>query len=401
MAEGRDYNIDNDATAPLPYQESMSGVKNTAAVGTNKDSPPGIFGEFDIATKSPLSKPSVSDSTMEMDQISASSSATSGRTSGTQLHTPLSSRAKNSFIRHNFDPLGDKASIAKDMAFVFDIDGVFVHGNRPLPQSKRMLEILNRDNKLDYPISPRQSIQAHTLMRALAQYYKTVLIVGGEGYQCRKIAERYGFKGVIVSNDIIAWDSTVAPFRTLTDFEPATTHSRDFSTTKFDAIMVFSDSRDYATDMQIIMDILRSENGHLGTIATKPQNQVPVYFSQSDLLCPSEHSTPRISQGTFRISLEGIYKALTGQNLECVVYRKPELATCQYADKNIYMIGDNPAFDIKGGNAYGWNTCLVRTGIFQGGENDEDNPLSFGISLDALTAVTTAMKKELGDDFRF
>ncbi|KAG9873833.1 cat eye syndrome critical region protein 5 precursor [Aureobasidium sp. EXF-12298] len=183
--------------------------------------------------------------------------------------------------------------------------------------------------------------------------------------------------------------------------------------------MVFSDSRDYATDMQIIVDLLKSENGRFGTVAKDPVSQrIPIYFSQGDLLCPSEHPYPRMSQGAFRIGLEAMYKALTGVDLERVVYGKPELATYKYADEvmtswmeqihgeeklpeNIYMVGDNPASDIIGGNMYGWNTCLVRTGVFQGGDNDENNPASFGVFVNVLEAVKTAMRKELGQDFKF
>ncbi|KAI6465316.1 hypothetical protein MCOR15_003425 [Pyricularia oryzae] len=68
--------------------------------------------------------------------------------------------------------------------------------------------------------------------------------------------------------------------------------------------------------------------------------------------------------------------------------------------ENIYMIGDNPASDIVGGNMYGWNTCLVRTGVFQGGDNDEENPANFGVFNNVLDAVSTALRKELGDDFK-
>ncbi|KAF2016320.1 HAD-superfamily hydrolase [Aaosphaeria arxii CBS 175.79] len=336
---------------------------------------------------------------------------------------------------------------AKDMAFVFDIDGVLVHGDRLIPEGKRVLEILNGDNQLGIkiphifltngsgkpeeprvqqlsgilknPISTDQFIQSHTPMRALSEYYKTVLVVGGEGYKCREVAEQYGFQDIVVPNDIVAWDPTIAPYRVFTEEERATSRPRDFSKTNIEAIMVFSDSRDYATDMQIIMDLLRSEDGRLGTVAKDPVSQrIPIYFSQGDMLCPTEHPIPRMSQGTFRIGLEAMYKAITGADLERVVYGKPELATYKYADeviaswmeqihndeklpKNIYMIGDNPASDIVGGNMYGWNTCLVRTGVFQGGDNDEENPASFGVFKNVLEAVTTAMKKELGQDFKF
>ncbi|KAK7516697.1 HAD-like domain-containing protein [Phyllosticta citriasiana] len=341
----------------------------------------------------------------------------------------------------------DKVQKAKNMAFAFDIDGVLVHGDRLIPEGKRALEILNGDNELGIkiphifltngsgkpeqarceqltkilknPVSIDQFIQSHTPMRALAEYYNTVLVVGGEGYRCREVAEQYGFKDIVVPNDIVAWDPTIAPYRVFTDEERATSRPRDFSKTNIEAILVFSDSRDYATDMQIIMDLLRSENGRLTTLAKDPVSQrIPIYFSQGDLLCPSEHWYPRMSQGAFRVGFEAMYKALTGVDLERVVYGKPELATYKYADEvmtswmeqlhgeeklpqNIYMVGDNPASDIIGGNMYGWNTCLVRTGVFQGGENDEENPASFGVFVNVLEAVKTALRKELGDDFKF
>lgn len=345
------------------------------------------------------------------------------------------------------DLAGEKVKAAKDMAFVFDIDGVLVHGDRLIPEGQRALEILNGDNELGIkiphifltngsgkpeqarvdqlskilhqPISTEQFIQSHTPMSALSEYYNTVLVVGGEGYRCREVAEKYGFKDIVVPNDIVAWDPTIAPYRVFTDAERATSNPRDFSKINIEAIMVFSDSRDYATDMQIIMDLLQSKNGLLHTRASDPiSERIPIYFSQGDLLCPTEHFTPRMSQGAFRIGLEAMYKALTGEDLERVVYGKPELATYKYADevimswmdtihneeklpKNIYMVGDNPASDIVGGNAYGWNTCLVRTGVFQGGDNDENNPANFGVFKNVLEAVKTAVQKELGKEFRF
>lgn len=341
-----------------------------------------------------------------------------------------------------------KTAAAKDMAFAFDIDGVLVHGDRLIPEGQRALEILNGDNELGIkiphifltngsgkpeaarcaqlskilhnPVSTEQFIQSHTPMSALAEYYETVLVVGGENYQCREVAKQYGFKDIVVPNDIYASQATIAPLREhFTAEQRATSTPRDFSKVAINAILVFSDSRDYATDLQIIMDLLQSDNGVLGTKSKDPTSQsIPIYFSQGDLLCPTEHPIPRMSQGTFRIALEAIYRSITGHELERVVYGKPELATYKYADeimtswmetihqeeklpKNIYMIGDNPQSDIIGGNMYGWNTCLVRTGVFQGGENDEKNPANFGVFKNVLDAVKTAIKKELGEDFRF
>jgi HAD superfamily hydrolase (TIGR01456 family) len=250
-----------------------------------------------------------------------------------------------------------KTTAAKDMAFAFDIDGVLVHGDRLIPEGKRVLEILNGDNELGIkiphifltngsgkveskrcaqlsqilhsPISTEQFIQSHTPMSALAEYFETVLVVGGENYQCREVAKSYGFKDIIVPNDIVASYSTISPLKEFfTEEQRRTSNPRDFSKVKINAILVFSDSRDYATDLQIIMDLLQSENGVLGTIAKDPvSSRIPIYFSQGDLLCPTEHPQPRMSQGTFRIALEAIYKSITGVELERVVYGKPELAT--------------------------------------------------------------------------
>ena len=68
----------------------------------------------------------------------------------------------------------------------------------------------------------------------------------------------------------------------------------------------------------------------------------------------------------------------------------------QYKDVeigNIYMIGDNPKSDIKGGNDAGWITILVRTGMFQGKENDLTHPAKYVVN-DFREAVDLILKKE-------
>lgn len=474
---------DSDLAAGSPLAQTKSrdinsGAANSMHVGTPTIATPDDGqDEHPHSIEVPASRSAMADTTNYMHNLSVSPSMRDRRGSrnsfGTSLPIPRSKRQSRLSSVHYPDvgsgsqrpgmpPIqpsrdiiaaqlqdlsGEKVRAAKDMAFVFDIDGVLVHGDRLIPEGQRVLEILNGDNELgiriphifltngsgkpekprveqlskilNNPISTDQFIQSHTPMSALSEYYKTVLVVGGEGYKCREVAEQYGFQDVVVPNDIIAWDPTIAPYRVFTEEERKTSRPRDFSKTNIDAIMVFSDSRDYATDIQIIMDLLRSEDGRFGTMAKDPVSQrIPIYFSQGDMLCPTEHPFPRMSQGAFRIGLEAMYKSLTGVELERVVYGKPEPATYKYADEvimswmqqihndeklpsNIYMIGDNPASDIVGGNNYGWNTCLVRTGVFQGGENDEENPASFGVFVNVLEAVTAAIKKELGKEFKF
>ena len=345
------------------------------------------------------------------------------------------------------DMAQEKTAAAKNMAFAFDIDGVLLHGNNLIPETSRVMELLNGDNELGIkipyilltngggkpeerrteqlsniigtPVSTKQFIQSHTPMRALAEYYETVLVIGGEGFQVRDAAENYGFRNVVLPKDILAWDPSISPWRHFTDEERQQARPRDFDRMNFDAVLVFADSRDYATDIQITMDLLTSVDGRLGTRSDDPvATQLPIYFSHGDLVMPTEYKGgPRLTQGAFRIGLEAQWKALTGGDLERVIYGKPELATYKYADEvikswmneihneqtipeNIYMIGDNPQSDIIGGNMYGWNTCLVRTGVFQGGENDENNPANFGVFPTVLDAVQAAIKKELGKEFK-
>jgi ribonucleotide monophosphatase NagD (HAD superfamily) len=45
---------------------------------------------------------------------------------------------------------------------------------------------------------------------------------------------------------------------------------------------------------------------------------------------------------------------------------------------HFYMVGDTPESDIKGANnKEGWISVLVRTGLFQGGENSEEHPAQY------------------------
>ncbi|KAF9887756.1 hypothetical protein FE257_009562 [Aspergillus nanangensis] len=413
----------------------------------------------------PATRSSISDAAQFMHNLSISPSTRDRRGSrnsfGTSLPIPRSPRvsrlssvvtaggaSRDLLASQVQDMSKEKVAAAKNMAFAFDIDGVLAHGNEPIEEAKEALKMLNGDNELgikipyilltngggktetarcqqlsevlDSPISTDQFIQSHTPMQALAEYYDTVLVCGGEGQKIREVAENYGFKNVVHPKDILAWDPTVSPWRCFSEEDRAEAKPRDFSKIKFDAILVFADSRDYATDMQLVMDLLLAEDGKMLTRAKDPvASRIPVYFSQGDLVFPTDHKgPPRLTQGAFRISIEAQYKAITGVDLERVVYGKPERATYTYADEvlrswmeqihnenrlpqNIYMVGDNPASDICGGNMYGWNTCLVRTGVFQGGDNDDNNPANFGVFPNVLEAVKTAVRKELGQEFKF
>lgn len=199
---------------------------------------------------------------------------------------------------------------------------------------------------------------------------------------------------------------------------------------KIDAIFVFNDPRDWALDTQVILDILLSRQGILGTQSPKngddalpnrgfqQDGQPPIYFSNPDLLWAAKYHIARLGQGGFREALDGVWKALTGGSTAGVelvkkVIGKPFRETYHFAEKRlvdhrqtiypgdfpplrkVYMVGDNPESDIRGANEYQsphqteWISILVRSGVYQQGRPSW-TPRS--IQQDVAEAVQWALK---------
>jgi HAD superfamily hydrolase (TIGR01456 family) len=179
---------------------------------------------------------------------------------------------------------------------------------------------------------------------------------------------------------------------------------------KIDAVFVFNDPRDWALDTQIILDLLLSSQGVVGSISEKndradlpnrgylQDGQPPLYFSNPDLFWAAAYHLPRLGQGGFREALEGVWAATTGGpakgvELTKTVIGKPCQGTYEFAERQlvrnrakifgadtsfplrtVYMVGDNPESDIRGANSYrsvngsDWHSILVRTGVYPGGE---------------------------------
>ena len=273
--------------------------------------------------------------------------------------------------------------------------------------------------QLQWPVDPAQFICGHTPMRNLSTKYRSVLVVGGEGEKCRQVAESYGFQDVITPGDIIKDNMHTTPFRKLTAEEMSNSRARNFGEHEIEAILVFADSRDWAGDQQIILDVLLSENGRLGTRCETFDQGPPLFFAHNDFVWSTSHSHTRLGMGALRSSLAAMYRALTqGKELESTVFGKPELGTFQYATelleywccdrynlppspsspsssssssspsseegpaalKTVYFVGDTPTSDIQGTNSYNasrlsgtqeWYSVLVRTGVWQEGGGEE------------------------------
>lgn len=177
----------------------------------------------------------------------------------------------------------------------------------------------------------------------------------------------YGFTNVLTPADIIMACPHIMPFvHSLNHYasfarplpRPLQQEDRNNrsppleSRLKIDAILVFNDSRDWALDIQIILDLLLSQGGVLGTTSRlnndeslpnrgfQQDGQPPLYFSNPDLLWAAHYHLPRLGQGGFREALEGVWNALTGGEgagvkLQKHMFGKPHQATFEFAEKRL------------------------------------------------------------------
>ena len=249
---------------------------------------------------------------------------------------------------------------------------------------------------------------AHTPYKALAPSYadKPVLLVGKS--RVHRIAKSYGFTNTYDISDLHHQWPALFP-----DWKPAP-KTQEFEGVPAEPkvlkdplslVLVMMDPLHYHRDMQILIDVIRStgipseplltstsSSTSSSTSPATPKQVVPVYFAGLDLEYVTEHPVPRFGSGIFHDLVSFFYSRVTGAHMEATLYGKPFPATYKYANATlaakaavtagassvhkVYMIGDNPKSDIRGANASGWHSILVRTGMFQGplGANDVDDP---------------------------
>lgn len=141
---------------------------------------------------------------------------------------------------------------------------------------------------------------------------------------------------------------------------------------KIDAIFVFNDPRDWALDIQLVLDLLLSHAGVLGTLSPLNNNpslpnrgyqqdgQPKLYFSNPDLFWAAAFHLPRLGQGGFREALEGVWNAVTGGEdkgvrLHKEMFGKPYQGTYEFAERRLVdhrkdlasSISNDPSSELK------------------------------------------------------
>ncbi|TVY65519.1 putative CDP-alcohol phosphatidyltransferase class-I family protein [Lachnellula suecica] len=358
------------------------------------------------------------------------------------------------------------------LAKSLSIDGVLLRSSAPIPGAAEALSYLHNNNipfilltngggkhesarvaelskKLGVPLTEENFVQSHTPFKQLVLgsdeieglENKTILVTGGDGDKCRQVAEMYGFKNVVTPGDILMAYPTIWPFNQIfSEYYQSSTrplplpvdYKNPTKSLRFDAIFVFNDPRDWALDSQVILDLLLSKDGVLGTMSAKngdesltnngwqQDGQPKLFFSNPDLFWATSHHMARLGQGGFQAALQGVWDATTnGAMLERTVIGKPHAATYKYAERvlnehrtqmlgegrrkvskleRVFMVGDNPESDIRGANEYNsthgteWTSVLVKTGVFQEGTKPAYKPKV--IVNDVLEAVKWALHQE-------
>lgn len=294
-------------------------------------------------------------------KLSSSTSLSNLSSSNLKKCDSLAKLSRNSsIIKRKRKDVIDHERVAS-YAFCFDIDGVILRGPDTIPQAVEAMKRLNGENKynikvpfvfvtngggkpeqqraddlskrLHCNITKEQIIQGHTPMKDLVGVYNNVLVVGGIGNACRNVAESYGFKNVYTPLDIMKWNPAVSPYYDLTEEEKAMAKDVDFSKVSIDGILVFADSRNWAADQQIILELLLSKNGVMGTESETFDEGPQIYFAHSDFIWATNYKLSRYGMGALQVSLAALYREHTGIELKVNRFGKPQKGTFKFANK--------------------------------------------------------------------
>jgi len=312
---------------------------------------------------------------------------------------------------------------------VFDIDGVLIRGKKALAGAAASLRRLDDagipwicatngggvleaakaaelSKLIDHPVEASQMICCHTPFRSLVPEFgkQRVLVLG-----CRDVigvARSYGFEDVVSIRELAEDDPSRYPF---IDWEhrplEVSLEERPVA-----AAFVFHDPVEWAPDVQITLDCLRGGTPH----GTGAGQAIPFFHANPDVVFAGTHAAPRLASGAFLEVMSHVFRTVVGTPLRAQLVGKPTSVTFDFAKfelsrrrehlselrkepgsephaqgypatsaaaaqepfGRIFMVGDNPAADIRGANQAGgpWRSVLVRTGVFSTGDNDPHDP---------------------------
>ncbi|XP_047160587.1 uncharacterized protein YKR070W isoform X1 [Vigna umbellata] len=348
------------------------------------------------------------------------------------LLTKARNRTVFSYLLSRAFSHGSQRPSRPSFGIAFDIDGVILLGNSPVggspgalrklygadgglkipyvfltngggfPEAKRAFEL---SQLLGVNVSPSQVLQGHSPFKQLVKRFENDLVVAvGKGEPAAVMTE-YGFRHALSIDEYTSCFENIdplAPYKKWTSNLATMQNSKfnesfprnDILSKRVQAAFIVSDPVDWSRDIQVLCDILKT--GGLPGRNVGPQPHI--YFANDDLEYQTKFPSERLGMGAFRIALESIFNRIHPHCLEYTCFGKPhpsvfknaeivlqKLVASLYDDfydknhdktssfKTLYMIGDNPAVDIRGARQTGhpWFSILTRTGVFKGKENHD------------------------------
>lgn len=192
---------------------------------------------------------------------------------------------------------------------------------------------------------------------------------------------------------------------------PCPVHDLGYGTESdpFRAVLVLTDPLDWGRDLQIITDVVSTHGVPESRRLDISRPVVKVFIGSGDLLWANDFPSPRFGLGAFSIAFQSLYKSLKGNLPQIVHYGKPtvlpfrsvptrrmETTVFRWAEKllteqakqlgkdaldTIFMVGDNPAADVRGARNAGspWKSVLVHTGVYASENTENDDPADIEI----------------------
>lgn len=285
--------------------------------------------------------------------------------------------------------------MTRKIGLVFDIDGVFREGKRIIPCANDSFDLLERNNIpyvflsngygspawkaqemseiFERDFDAHQFVLSSSPYRSLTVDFKnTPILCIGSHEMCHIVGENVGFKKIVTIQDIAALCPSILPMGSLFPRHPTPERLDEVRKLLIDepisAIAYINDNYWYPA-MQICTDVYRRGGRVLPeTFPLSKADNIPLFICNPDLHYASSFPDPRLTQGSFEICLSALIKQTLNIDIKVVKCGKPTRISFDYAGSLLdvdehWMIGDSSFSDIRGANAIGWKSALVKTGL--------------------------------------
>ncbi|CAJ1438793.1 unnamed protein product [Effrenium voratum] len=280
---------------------------------------------------------------------------------------------------------------AERCGVVLDIDGVVRRGGEPIQGAKEALWHLEKasvpyifmtngggvteakkaqelSELLEVELDESRVILSHTPFRLQAERLRSRRVVLVGGCETEEVARSYGFDvggRAITSSQIVLGSPDIYPWPVQHgELPPVDVHAAG---PPIEAVLIFYEPENWGMELQVLSDVLAG-GLPLGSGASQAAE---LWVSNPDFLWQAGYPVPRFGMGAFVESLQALWRRRTGGELRVEECGKPfrvqfeaarELLSQVSGDTldRIYMIGDNPAADIRGANQAGdpWRSIL-------------------------------------------